>query len=226
MNTAAIVVMAKQPQRGQSKTRLCPPLSFAQAAQTAEALLLDTLALVGTVSSADLAIAITPPGSEPYFANIAPPGTRLLPVEGRDIGSCLDQVLQRLLALGYRQVLALNADGPSLPPAVLSQAVVALETQDLILGPTRDGGYYLIGLVQPQPALFTNIAWSTSTVCAQTLQRARALGLQTALLPSWYDIDTPHDLQRLQAELSGLPPEKLVYTRRLLSTLNLAERLS
>lgn len=217
LNDAVIVVMAKQPQPGRTKTRLCPPLSPLQAAALYEALMLDTFLLASGLPGVDLAVAITPPGSRPYFTAAAPANALLLPVEGVDIGECLDQALGQLLGMGYRSALALNSDGPTLPPAVLLQAIRCLDEQDLVLGPSHDGGYYLIGLKAPAPALFRDIAWSTQGVLSQTLERAAGLGLSVAQTLSWYDVDTPADLVHLQAELERLPPNRLAHTRRFLA---------
>jgi hypothetical protein len=206
--------MAKQPLAGKTKTRLCPPLSYLQAAALYEALMLDTFTLAAGLPGIDLAVAITPQGSRPYFAAVSPANALLLEVEGQDIGDCLEITLARLLRMGYRKALALNSDGPSLPPTYLLQAVCCLDEQDLVIGPSQDGGYYLIGMKAPAPGLFQDIAWSTGRVLSQTLERVADLGLSVALTPAWYDIDTPVDLARLQAELKQLPPDRLTYTRR------------
>lgn len=221
MKPTAMIVMAKQPLAGQTKTRLCPPLSPTQAATLYEGLLLDTLALVDGLPGIDLAIAITPPTAQPYFRSITAPGTRLLAVTGPDIGDCLTQALGGVLGMGYHKALALNSDGPSLPPEYLSRAVAALDEADIVLGPSLDGGYYLVGMKHLQAGLFQGLAWSTDRVFAETLQRAEELGLRAALAPGWYDIDTPLDLQRLQDELRRLPAERLAHTRRRLSEFRL-----
>jgi rSAM/selenodomain-associated transferase 1 len=213
----ALAIMAKQPRVGRTKTRLCPPLSPAQAAALYEALLRDTLELAVGLEGVRLAIAVTPPEATGYFRRISPAGATLLPVAGADIGACLDQVLSRLLQAGHAQALACNSDGPTLPPAYLRQAVALLEESDVVLGPSEDGGYYLIGLKRPRPGLFQGIAWSTGRVLAQTVERAETLGLSVALTPPWYDVDTASDLDRLQAELTSLPPQALPHTRRFLA---------
>lgn len=209
-----LVIMAKEPAVGQTKTRLCPPLTPAQAAALYEAMLRDTIELGAGLESVQLAVAVTPPEATGDFRRIVPPGALLLPVAGADIGDCLNQVLSHLLAAGHPQVIALNSDGPTLPVAYLWEAVARLGSADVVLGPSEDGGYYLIGLTQPQPELFRDIEWSTGRVTAQTLARAEALGLRVALLPPWYDVDTPADLDRLRVEMSTLPPEALPHTRR------------
>ncbi len=211
---AVLAIMAKQPIVGQTKTRLCPPLTPTQAAALYEALLRDTVELVAGLDGIQLAIAVTPPEAMDYFRRISPAGAILLPVAGADIGDCLNQVLSRLLADGAPQALACNSDGPTLPSAYLRQAVVLLDDNDVVLGPSEDGGYYLIGLKRPCPELFQGIAWSTGRVLAQTLERAEALGLSVALTPPWYDVDTASDLDRLRDELDALPAEALLHTRQ------------
>jgi rSAM/selenodomain-associated transferase 1 len=211
---SALVIMAKQPAVGQTKTRMCPPLAPAEAAALYEAMLRDTISLAARLCTVQLAIAITPPEAIESFRLISPPDALLLPVSGRDIGDCLNQVLGGLLATGYTRALALNSDGPTLPASYLSTSFALLEGADVVLGPSEDGGYYLIGLKEPRPELFRDIAWSTTTVTAQTLACAETLGLRVALLPPWYDVDTDADLERLRAELEVLPREALFHTRR------------
>lgn len=214
MTDPALVIMAKQPAVGRTKTRLCPPLTPAEAAALYEALLRDTIELGVSLEGIQLAIAVTPPEATDAFRRISPPRTLLLPVAGTDIGDCLKQVLSRLLAAGHPQAMAINSDGPTLPAPYLRQAIAWLDDADVVLGPSEDGGYYLIGLTQPRPELFADIEWSSERVTAQTLARAEAMGLRVALLPAWYDVDTAADLDRLQAELATLPPGALPHTRR------------
>lgn len=226
MKPAALVIMAKQPQVGRTKTRLTPPLRPEQAAGLYEALLRDTIDLVAGLEAVDLAVAITPAAAQPYFERITPPATWLLPVQGADIGVCLQQALGGLLDRGYSRALALNADGPTLPRAYLRQALDLLEDNELVLGPGDDGGYYLIGLKKLHRPLFRDIAWSTPQVLPQTRQRAAELGLQTALTPQWYDVDTLEDLRHLLAELPSLPPDRLAHTRAFLAQADQADWLA
>jgi rSAM/selenodomain-associated transferase 1 len=226
MNSSVIVVMAKRPQVGWTKTRLCPPLSLEEAAVFSEALLLDTLVLVGSsLERVDLAVAITPANARPYFERIVPNGTRLLPVSGATIGECLAQAFRQLFALGYQRVIAFNADGPSLPPDYLQQAGRLLVKHPLVLGPGLDGGYYLIGMRTLHQALFEGIDWSTTEVLSQTMARAAEQGLDTALAPPWYDVDTGADLRRLISELTHLPADRLVNVRRFITKAGLGNRL-
>lgn len=215
-----VVIMAKQPIAGQAKTRLCPPLTASEAAGLYEAMLRDTVGWVGDLEGVQVAIAITPPEAVAAWRDLGPPDAILLPVAGVDIGDCLQQVLSWLLSSGHAKVLALNSDGPTLPARYVLQAIATLDHADVVLGPSEDGGYYLIGLKEEQPELFQGIAWSTRQVTAQTQSRAREAGLSVALLPTWYDVDTPDDLERLRSEVAALPDATMQHTRRYLAQLS------
>jgi hypothetical protein len=213
MSDPVLVIMAKRPAVGHTKTRLSPPLTLAEAAALYGAMLRDTIQLGARLEGVQLAIAVTPPEATSTFQRIGPPDIILLPVAGVDIGDCLNQVLSSLLAAGHPQAIALNSDGPTLPKAYLRQGFVRLDDADVVLGPNEDGGYYLIGLKQACPELFQDIEWSSERVTDQTLARAQAMGLSVSMLPTWYDVDTSADLDRLQGELASLPASALPHTR-------------
>ncbi len=212
-----VLVMAKRPKAGQAKTRLSPPLTAQGAADLYEALLDDTIALVSRLPRVRVGVAISPAAALAAWQPRVPPDTLLLPVDGADIGVCLREAMAQAFAAGFEHVLAINSDGPTLPLGYIGEADRALERAHVALGPSDDGGYYLVGLRHPAPTLFTGVAWSTPLVMAQTMERARAAGLTVGLLPSWYDVDTAADLVRLRAELSLLPPAALPNTRRVLA---------
>ena len=214
MKNPVLVIIAKQPQVGTTKTRLSPPLTLSAAAELFEALLFDTIDLASSISGLDLAVAVTPPDSIPYFERVTPPGTLLLPVTCPDIGDCLTQVFEQLLQMGYAQVLAFNSDGPSLPGQYIQQALHLLRDHDVVFGPSEDGGYYLVGLAEFYPQLFADIEWSTPRVLPESLDKAGQEGLSVALLPTWYDVDTGVGLKRLLRETRTLPDNQLVHSRR------------
>jgi uncharacterized protein len=215
---SVIAIMAKEPVAGRAKTRLSPALSLPDAARLSRALLEDTIALVSSVRGPRLALAISPPAAVETWGSALPGGALLLPVQGPDIGACLLDATGRLFAAGFTRVLALNSDSPTLPSACLESALVLLGSTDVVLGPSDDGGYYLVGLRRPCPGLFCDISWSSARVRDQTLARAQALGCSTALLQTWYDVDTPADLDRLVRDLDHLPGDTLAATRRFLAS--------
>jgi uncharacterized protein len=225
IQAAALAIMAKQPVVGQTKTRLLPYLAAEETAALAEAFLLDTIALVTSLApQADLVIAVTPQEGQAYIQTITPPGTLIFPVGGIDLGACLLQTTEWLLAQGYRKAFAIAADGPSLPSQYLHQAIAALDGADIVLGPGEDGGYYLVGMKQLHRVIFEAIDWGTSRVLSQTLERAAQAGLRVALTPPWYDVDTPADLLRLKAELCHASQDTLPHTRLVVARLALDTR--
>ena len=211
----AIAIMAKRPEVGWTKTRLSPPLAPDEAVELYGALLRDTIRLVSSFDRVQLAIAVTPPDAVDEFGQWTPPNALLLPVEGPDIGECLSQALSKLLGAGYRAAFAINSDGPSLPREYVLDAMRRIHDADVVLGPSEDGGYYLIGMKSHYPGLFQGVAWSTDLVTAQTERRANTLGLRVERLPQWYDVDTAADLDRLVSELTVLPADELPHTRLL-----------
>ena len=202
-NSCALAVMAKAPRAGEVKTRLVPPLTHAEAALLSACLLRDTAANVADIHDADGFIVYTPADAAAQFRALLPAGCRLLAQRGATLGARLINATEDLLAYGYRSVCLINADAPTLPRAHLAAAVARLSQPDecVVLGPADDGGYYLIGLKRAERQLFTDITWSTSQVCAQTIERARASGLPCELLPAWYDLDDAAALARLCVEL-------------------------
>ncbi|OAN45998.1 hypothetical protein A6A03_01710 [Chloroflexus islandicus] len=207
-----LVMMARRPEAGRVKTRLCPPLTPAQAATLYAAFLRDLVDLVRVVPGVQPLIAYAPAEAGDYFAALAPAIARR-PQTGADLGERLAAVTDAVLGEGAPAVLVIGSDSPSLPPAQITQAVAALAGgADLVLGPAEDGGYYLVGLRRPAPALFTEVPMSTPTVLRDTLAVAERLGLRTALIDPWYDIDTIADLHRLRAD-----PAPLRHTRPVLA---------
>jgi rSAM/selenodomain-associated transferase 1 len=192
--------MAKVPAAGRVKTRLCPPLTPEQAARLARCFLQDRLEQLGGVAGATPIVAFTPPELEAELRSLLPGAVRLVAQAGVDLGARLDRVLTDLLAESGAGAIAIDADSPTLPTDYLRQACARLSdaTADVVLGPCEDGGYYLIGLRRPAPALFHEMPWSTAAVLDETVARTRQLGLRLALLPPWFDVDRGEDLGRLR----------------------------
>ena len=217
MRPAAVAIMAKAPRAGEVKTRLCPPLSLVDAAELYRRLLLDKIEQVRSLRTASLAIAYTPGEARAFFEEVAP-GFVLVPQRGADLGDRLANSLGELLDTGHRGALAIDSDTPTLPLEFLQQALDLIVTPeiDVVLGPTEDGGYYLIGLRAVHRELFEAMAWSTQQVLPETIRRADAKGLRVACLPPWYDIDTPDDLARLRMALAASDGDVPRHTRKFL----------
>jgi uncharacterized protein len=219
VSTVAVAIMAKAPRPGAVKTRLCPPLGPAEAAALYRCFLLDKIAAVRALADAHPVIAFTPDDARAEFAALAP-DFGLVPQHGPDLGERLHATLAALLAAGHTGAIAVDSDTPTLPREFLQQAVDGLTRPgpDVVLGPTEDGGYYLIGVRAAHRALFDAVPWSTSAVLEVTLRRAAAAGLETVCLPRWFDVDTPGDLRRLQGALDDGPVAAAGATGRLLTS--------
>jgi rSAM/selenodomain-associated transferase 1 len=212
----ALLVVAKRPAPGRTKTRLVPPLSAEQAAALYECFLRDTLDLMRQIPDVQPVLVYLPAGAETYFADLAPDFERLLQ-RGPDLGARLDNALTCYLQRGYQRVVVMNSDGPTLPPACLTGAFDKLAGgADVVLGPCDDGGYYLIGVKRPVPRLLREVQMSTPNVTSDTLKLAVEEGLQVELLPVWYDVDSAESLARLVNELVETPSEVARHTRAFL----------
>jgi rSAM/selenodomain-associated transferase 1 len=195
--THALVVVAKAPLTGSVKTRLTPYLSPAQAATLYECLLADIVAKLERYKESKFWLAFAPGGEEYFSQNF--PAIRLLAQRGRDLGERLHHVFVDLFRRGYSEVVVADSDSPTVPLSSIEQAFAQLSEGgcDLVLGPSDDGGYYLIGLKRPTQRIFHDIEWSAESVLNITLERARELELRVALLAPAYDIDVEEDLGRL-----------------------------
>ena len=212
-----LLVVAKQPAAGQTKTRLCPPLTGAAAAALYACFLRDTLDLMRQVHDVGRGIVYLPEAANEYFSALAP-DMQLTLQQGSDLGERLDHLLTAALASGASQAVVMDSDSPTLPADYLVQAFAALAgPSDVVLGPCEDGGYYLIGLKRPQPRLLRDVQLSTPHVVRDTLVQAEQLGLQVTLLPTWYDVDTVAELDRLRAELNHASPHTARHTRAFLA---------
>lgn len=210
----ALIVVAKRPAPGKTKTRLSPPLTPELASRLYECFLRDTLDQMRKVKDAQKVIAYF---DEPeYFRKLAP-DFLLIQQEGADLGARLDHALSAFLKLGYQRVVIMDSDSPTLPPAYLSQAFHALaDGADVVLGPCEDGGYYLIGIKKPAPRLLREVPMSTPTVAMETIALAEEEGLKLVSLPAWYDVDDVTSLSRLSKEIEGIGKLEALSTRRFL----------
>jgi rSAM/selenodomain-associated transferase 1 len=198
---SAIVVMTKAPKPGEAKTRLCPPLTFEQAAELYSCFLRDRIRQAKTVPGAEVVVAFPESVTAEQRSRYSD-GCEMIFQRGNDLGEREVSCASRAFELGYRQVLIVGSDSPTLPTDYFGMALDALrDGTNIVIGPSEDGGYYLIGLSAPYPEVFAGIPWSTGDVARVTLERARRAGLTVGLLPQWYDVDTGAELIKLQKEL-------------------------
>ena len=199
----ALAIMAKAPRVGRVKTRLSPPLTLEQTAALNIQFLRDTAEHLADVSCGAGLISYTPVGDESLFDGILPEPFALIPQRGDGFGERLLAAAEDILAIGYGAVCLIDSDSPTVPRAAYEQAVEALLAPGdrIVLGPSNDGGYYLIGLNRAHREPFERIRWSTEHVLAETLEKCGQAGLEVVLLPTWYDVDDAATLDLLKAEL-------------------------
>lgn len=205
----ALAVMAKAPIAGAVKTRLIPFLTVGQAAELARALLVDQLEHLCALKSIDLYLSYAPPEEKTLMRRLAPAPFALFPQSEGDLGARMQNIFAALFAQGHQKVTLIGADLLPVPLSHFAQAFAYLDQSErrAVLGPSRDGGYYLIGLNRPAPELFTQMTWSHHQVWAETMQRLTSLGVTTWQLPEWFDVDRPDDLTLVQPALALLPKQ-------------------
>jgi len=208
--SCGIAVMAKASAPGRTKTRLVPPLSFDEAAAFNTAFLKDVVANLLAASRHEPItgyVAYGPPGPQSlaFFKETLPPEVGLLEAWNPNFGACLSSSIEQMLDRGHPAAVVLNSDSPTLPTALLTRtaSLLAQPGDRAVLGPSTDGGYYLLGVKRCHSRLFEDIAWSTERVAGQTLQRAEEIGLPMHVLPAWYDVDDLESLKRMHGELYG-----------------------
>jgi rSAM/selenodomain-associated transferase 1 len=203
----ALAVMTKAPQAGRVKTRLTPPLSPEEAAALNTCFLRDTAAAISSASNGKACgVGVyTPVGAESAYSGILPGEFNLVPQRGDKFGERLLAATDDLLQLGFSALCLIDSDSPTVPSTAFAQAIEYLSRSEdsVVLGPSDDGGYYLIGLKKSHSELFDQIDWSTDRVLEQTIAAAREIDLPVHLLPSWYDVDDRATLSRLCQELFG-----------------------
>jgi hypothetical protein len=198
----ALVILTKAPQPGQSKTRLVPPLSYTEAADLARALLIDQVENLARFDGARLFIAFTPEEAAGFFEGFILHGFACFAQRGQSLGERMRHAFAHLFASTFKNIILIGSDLPALPLRFFHQAYACLEESaaDVVLGPSADGGYYLVGMNRMIPTIFEDIGWSGNDVLVQTIHKLEDRGLKHELLPEWYDIDTAKDLKRLQSQ--------------------------
>ena len=196
--------MAKAPRLGSVKTRLAPSLSAEALTNLYSCLLDDTLALARSLDGVEVGI-MCPAADVDDLKQLAGAGVRVVAQQGQGLAAGLTSVFGYFPGANGRRTIAFNSDSPHLPSVVLENAFRTLGIHDLIVGPTHDGGYYLVGAKTAHPTLFANDGMGTSSALERLLSRARTLELSVGFADAFYDIDVADDLTRLAEELRVWP---------------------
>lgn len=195
----AVVLFARDPILGKVKTRLSPFLDDETILKLYTCFLNDSLDKIRQVDSADLFVGIAPSNQSGFFTGQQGSDTHLFVQEGETLGDKMRQAFKDRFEEGYKKIVIIGSDSPSLPVSYIERALGS--DKDLVLGPSTDGGYYLIGMREKVVEVFDGVAWGTEEVLRETYERLAKEGAELELLPVWYDIDSPDDLKFFKTHL-------------------------
>ncbi len=202
----------KYPEVGKVKVRLSHSIGAEAATNLYRMFVRDTLTTLESLEY-PFHIAVYPPESQNQFVSWLGSSYQFFHQQGMNLGKRLQNGFITMFQKEYRQVIALASDSPDLPIEILQEAVSSLQNQKVVIGPTSDGGYYLIGFSHDSfiPEVFEDISWSTDTVFQDTMSRIESVTNQVYVLPEWADIDTKSDLRKFY-QTYQLQPEKTLHT--------------
>lgn len=196
----ALIIFAKAPVPGEVKTRLQTHLSPEECAILHESFVIDTVKIAKNINGADIFLSCSPGIEHPFFQKISNDfNIRLVAQDGKNLGERMNNAINNGLKAGYEKVVIIGSDSPDLPYEYIDDGFGRLRLSDMIVGPCRDGGYYLIGGRRELP-VFNGIQWGSNRVLEMTLKKARESGITFSVLQEWHDIDTWEDLQLLRRQ--------------------------
>ena len=200
---SALILFAKDPVEGRVKTRLGSLLDPKTTLNLYLHFLDDSIAKIHAVTDVERFIGVASEPQTGYFEKLSyHPPARLFVQEGEDLGQRMRQAFEDRFREGYERVVIIGADSPTLPTGYIEQALHS--EKQMVIGPSTDGGYYLIGMRGKVTELFTDIDWGTGSVLADTLKILQKQGVPAELLPVWYDVDLPEDLRFLKTHLEWM----------------------
>ena len=199
-----LVIMAKAPKPGMVKTRLSQSLPSPAVTTLYRCLLEDTIALAKSLTTIQVAV-MCPESDKEELAKLLGNAVQIVAQNGEGLAAGLTSVFRHFTAPGGQHVIAFNSDSPHLPPSVLRNAFEILATHDVVIGPTHDGGYYLVGAKAAHPSLFEGDGMGTTTALDRLLMRTNSLKLSTGFTEPFYDIDVAEDLMQIARELRLAP---------------------
>jgi len=201
----ALILFAKAPRPGVVKTRLQPDLSPLEAAELYRAFILDLLKATSRLKGLCRILACDPTQKAPFFQALADQEKlKLINQKGRNLGERMKNAIVTANRMGLGRVVIIGTDSPTLPVALIRKAFKLLDRNDLVLGPSQDGGYYLIACSKLISGIFQGISWGTDQVLSATMKKVVREKIKCELLPFWYDVDTVQDLRFLKDHLSFL----------------------
>jgi len=214
-DACTLVIMAKAPIPGTVKTRLAQKISVEAVTELYRCLLDDTISLARSLGTVEVAI-MCPAADVEALTQLAHGAVHVVAQKGEGLAAGLSSVFAHFTPAGQQRVVAFNSDSPHLPASVLASAFAMLTEHDVVVGPTNDGGYYLVGAKAAHPTLFDGDGMGTKSALDALLARARKLQLSIGFTEPFYDIDVEGDLTQLATELRIAParaPRTAVWLR-------------
>ncbi len=202
--STSLIIFAKSPIPGKVKTRLTPHITPTEAAELYKSFIADIICSTRKLKCDQVAIAYTPSNAEATFHSICGQSVNYLPQKGDNLGERMKNAFKLSFNEGSKRTVIIGTDSPTLPLSYIQKSFDVLKEVPIAIGPTFDGGYYLIGLSEQNDAIFDGIDWSTSKVFDQTLTRIQTINKQLYVLPPWYDVDTPDNLGFLRSHIQAM----------------------
>ena len=215
----AVILFARDPVEGEVKTRLSVLLDPPTILNLYRHFLRDSIEKVCSVADADRFIGIASNPKTGYFDEVSRShAIRLFVQKGENLGERMRQAFADRFEEGYERVVIIGSDSPTLPPAYIAQALRS--DKEVAIGPSTDGGYYLIGMAGKVTDIFGRVSWGTDRVLSETLNALKGQRAEAELLPVWYDVDLPEDLRFLKTHLEWMAHVGLQEGRATLEYLN------
>ncbi len=204
--TTAIVVFAKEPHAGRVKMRLSRAVGPEKAAALYKCFIVDTLEKIRPLPVARKDLGYMPEDSRDYFREMVAPFLDIstFAQQGDDLGERLQHAFQREFSSGAENIVTIDTSTPTLPKSYIEEAFDSLQKVDAVLGPTFEGGIYLVGSRLPTTVLFEGVPWGTPDVFRQMVFNVSSAGLSLKSLEPWYSVDTEHSCQFMKAHLNAL----------------------
>ena len=216
-----LIIFAKEPKWGRVKTRLKTVLSEQQCVNLYKAFLRDTYSLSDSLTPLSKILAYDSLKEEPQYLKKIFRKYYFYKQEGNDLGTRMHNAFLWGKRSGAKRMVIIGSDSPTLPVQYIQQAFKSLTAHDVVLGPSRDGGYYLIGLIRPDVDLFKDVAWSLDQVFKKTVENAQKLKMRVHILKEWHDVDDAESLKYLQKKLSRMNKGRAFWTRKFLNGLKI-----
>jgi len=202
--STCLIIFAKSPIPGKVKTRLTPLITPTKAAELYEAFIADTISNTLKLKCDMITIAYSPSYAEKTFQRLCGQSVDYLPQKGDGLGERMKHAFKHSFDKGFERTIIIGTDSPTLPLSYIQKAFDVLKEIPVAIGPTFDGGYYLVGLSEQNDKIFDDIEWSTSSVFSQTLTKIKTANKQSYVLYPWYDVDTPDSLEFLRSHILAM----------------------